>query len=417
MKKYIALFLTAVLIITICLPLTGCSTVNAADLMENIESNEVSVSADLEENTDEITDFCVRLFQAGYRAGENTLISPLSVLYALSMTANGADGATLAQMEATLGLDTDSLNAWLHAFQEQLSSGKKYKLNLANSIWFRDTDSLTVEKAFLQCNADYYSADIYKAPFDQTTVSDINQWVKQQTDGMIDGIIDEIPESTVMYLINALAFEAQWREIYEESQIRDGIFTTEEGLELSAELMYSTESIYLHDDLAGGFIKYYAGGKYAFAALLPNEGVSVSQYMDSLTGSHLQILLNRGETRTVTAAIPKFEAAYSAELSDVLAKMGMPDAFDGAVSDFSRMAQSTDGNLYISKVIHKTYISVDAQGTKAAAVSAVAMDTECAAEVTDPVEVILDRPFVYMLIDVQTGLPFFIGTMMNINAG
>lgn len=411
MKKCACLFLAVSLLIGMCL--SGCSPVYATDLMADIKANPVSDVADLSSHTGEVTDFCIRLFQFSMEEGKNTLISPLSVLYALSMTANGADGQTLAQMEDVLGMDIDSLNSWLYTYLKQLSSGKKYTLSLANSVWFKDDPNLTVEASFLQTNADYYDADIYKAAFDDTTLRDINNWVKSNTDGMIDRILNEIPQDAVLYMINALAFEAQWKEVYEKSQIRDGTFTAENGGESPVELMYSEEYQYLCDELATGFVKYYADSKYAFVALLPNEGVSISEYVSGLTGTHLQQLLDNCSGKSVTAAIPKFETSYFTEISEVLKNMGITDAFSGTLADFSSMAHSERGNIYINRVLHKTYLSVDATGTKAAAVTAVEMTDEAAVEVQQSVEVILDRPFVYMLIDVENGLPFFIGTLMD----
>ena len=229
-------------------------------------------------------------------------------------------------------------------------------------------------------------------------------------------IYGEIPEDAVMYLINALAFDAEWQSIYNEYQIRDGKFTTEGGTVRDVEMMYSNENKYLRDDKAEGFIKYYKNHKYAFAALLPNEGVSVSEYVASLDGEHLQDLLSCAKTTPVDAAIPKFETEYKVEMSDILKEMGMPDAFNGVLADFSKLGETTDGkNIFINRVIHQTYINVDGKGTKAGAATVVEMTKETAMEPMDPPRrVYLDRPFVYMLIDCETNLPFFIGTMMDV---
>ena len=383
---------------------------SAADLMKGVTANPVEQVENLGADSAAVTDFAVRLFQSSLEDGENTLISPLSVLCALAMTTNGAEGETLAQMEQTLGLPVDTLNRWLHTYLAQLPEGSKYKLSLANSIWFADKESFTVRQDFLQTNADYYGADIYAAPFDDSTLTDINNWVKENTDGMIPNILDRIPEEAVMYLVNALAFDAEWEEIYKENQVRDGTFTTEDGTERQVELMHSTEWAYLEDGNATGFVKYYKGREYAFAVLLPNEGVAVADYAATLTGEHLRELLADPAETKVIAAIPKFEVEYSVEMSDILKGMGMPDAFDLNAADFSGLGASTEGNIFISRVLHKTFIAVDEKGTRAGAATAVEAP---GADPTEPKTVILDRPFVYMLIDCETNLPFFIGTMMD----
>lgn len=414
MNRLIALLL----ILSMALGMAACRQVSANDLMKDVSTKAVDVLPDMDEGAAAAADFGVRLFGTSMEEGKNTLISPLSVLCALSMTANGADGETLAQMEQVLGMDVENLNSYMLAYLELLPEAEDYKIRLANSIWFKDDPSFEVAQSFLQTNADYYGAGAYQAAFDETTRRDINNWVKEHTDGMIPEIIDEIPDEAIMYLVNALAFEAEWDDVYEEHQIREGRFTTEDGAGQEVDLMYSEEYTYLEDDLASGFIKYYKDRRYAFVAMLPNEGVSVSQYVERLTGEHLQDLLNNPQDIKVSAAIPKFEAEYDMEMSEILQEMGIVDAFDWRVSDFSRLgAYHADGvNICINRVLHKTFISVAEQGTKAGAATAVEMVAGSAMVVEEFKEVILDRPFVYMLIDCETNLPFFIGTMMDMEA-
>ena len=399
------------------LGLIACSQVSANDLMKDVPAKAVDVLPDMDAGATAAADFGVRLFKTSMEEGKNTLISPLSVLYALAMTANGADGETLTQMEKVLGMDVDKLNSYMLAYLDLLPESKDYKMSLANSIWFKDDPNFAVEQSFLQTNADYYGAGAYKAAFDEGTRNDINNWVKEHTDGMIPEIIDEIPDEAIMYLVNALAFDAKWADEYEEHQIREGRFTMEDGTRQDVDMMHSEEYTYLEDDLATGFIKYYKDRKYAFVAMLPNEGVTVSQYVDSLTGEHLRDLLNNPQDVTVFASIPKFETEYGIEMSEVLQEMGMTDAFDWRVADFSKLGTyNVDGmNICINRVLHKTFISVTEQGTRAGAATAVEMVAEGAAEIIEYKEVVLDRPFVYMLIDCETNLPFFIGSMMNVN--
>ena len=407
------------LVCTIMVSITGCSAevkeVQARNLMESISANHVDVPDDLSSQNADVTDFAVRLFKAGEQSGKNTLISPLSVLCALTMTANGAEGETRKQMEAVLGMTAEELNLYLYNYRNHLPQSEKYKLSLANSIWFTEDERFTVNPDFLQTNADYYNTDIYKAPFNDGTCNDINNWVKEKTDEMIPEILDRIPQDAVMYLVNALAFEAEWSEIYEENQVRKGQFTREDGTGQDVDFMYSTEGIYLEDEKASGFVKYYNGGKYAFAALLPNEGISVSDYIASLDGQSLhQLLTNPAET-TVQVSIPKFETEYDVEMSDILKEMGMPLAFDEDLAEFGKLGSFANRNIAISRVLHKTFISVGEKGTKAGAATIVEM-IECGATMPseDPKEVYLDRPFVYMLIDCENNIPFFMGTMMDV---
>lgn len=417
MKTRISLVIISLLLVcAMAVNLTGCTMeVQAKDLMDGIIPSQVNALDDLGSQNADVTEFAIRLFKASEESGKNTLISPLSVLCALAMTANGAEEETLAQMEEVLGMTTEELNLYLYSYMQNLPQGEKYKLSLANSIWFTENERFTVNQDFLQTNANYYGADIYKAPFDNQTLKDINNWVKQNTDEMIPEILDKIPDEAIMYLVNALAFEAEWMEIYEKQQVRDGKFTKEDGTKQDVKFMYGTEGTYLEDENAIGFKKYYKGGKYAFVAMLPNEGVSVSEYIASLNGESLNALLSNPQYGTVYTSIPKFETEYTVEMAEILKGMGMTEAFDMYNADFEGLGTSTAGNIYISRVLHKTFISVGEKGTKAGAATVVEMADGAAAEPQEPKEVYLDRPFVYMLIDCENNIPFFIGTMMDVN--
>lgn len=415
MKKHFLRLCAVILVLSVFI--CGCNDiVKSPNLMNNVSAGDVSEIPLSAAGSAAVTDFALRLFKAGNKDWKNTLISPLSVLAALSMTANGAKGDTLTEMENVLGMPVSQLNGYMHSYLNSLPQGEKYKLSLANSIWFTDDDRFTVNEDFLQTNADYFGADIYKSPFDDTTLKDINNWVKQKTDGMIPEILDEIPDNAIMYLVNALAFEAEWTEIYTKDAVSTNTFTAADGTEQEVEFMYSTENGYLEDENATGFIKYYKDRKYAFVALLPNEGNTVSEYVNSLTGEAFAEMLENPQEIPVNTAIPKFETEYDTDMAELLASMGMPKAFDASKADFSALGTSSAGNIFISRVLHKTFISVGEKGTKAGAATAVEMRDECAPEFEETKKVYLDRPFVYMLIDCQNNIPFFIGTLNEVKA-
>lgn len=405
MKKWTAIALIAALL------LGGCaSSAASTDLMEKVPARVICLAEEPADRAPEAADFGIRLLRENSTPGENTLVSPLSVLCALGMTMNGAQEETLAQLEAVLGVPAEDLNFFLYSYMDS----QREALKLANAIWFRDS-GLTVKDAFLETNANYYHADLFKAPMDEGTRKEINGWVKEKTGGRIVEILDEIPGDAVMYLVNALAFEAAWPEPYREDQVREGTFTREDGTAQTAQLMHSQEGYCLEDENATGFLKYYEGGNYAFAALLPNEGVTVSQYLSTLTGERLVEMLREPREITVYAAIPKFETSYSAELSESLRNLGMTDAFDSAAADFSGIGAVEGGNLFIGRVLHKTCISVAEQGIEAGAATAV--ETRATGSLlAETRSVTLDRPFVYMLIDCETSLPFFIGILADVDS-
>lgn len=413
-KQWIAIFLCLSLLATGLLGLTGCAAkVQADDLMKGITPEKTSGRAADDAFKNGAADFAVRLFQTTWEEGKNSLISPLSVMLALSMTANGAKGEPLAQMEALLGGDIPigELNEYLHAYVGSLPSSEKAKLTLANSIWFKDS-GFTVEEDFLQRNADYYGAAAYKSAFDEKTLRDINNWVKENTDGVIDKIVDQMDPYAVMYLVNTVLFDAEWQNIYRKHEVRDGTFTAIDGAKRTVSMMCSNESLYLDDGKATGFLKPYKNG-YSFAALLPNEGgVALDDYIASLTGEGFLTTVKNAKEGPVEAAMPKFSYDYGIEMSDALKALGMTVPFDAELAVFSGLGHSSDGNIYISCVLHKAYIAVDEKGTKAGA--ATAIEAPAAGVWEDRRRVILDRPFVYAIIDNAAGLPIFIGAVTDI---
>ncbi len=369
----------------------------------------------LYDQADEVTDFAVRLMQTANDEGQSTLISPLSVMIALAMTANGADGGTREEMEQVLGMSCEELNGFLSAYLSSLGNDDGCALSCADSIWIKDDGGVEVSEDFLETTEEYYGSEVHTDPFDESAAGRINGWVKEKTNGLIDSIIDRIPSDAFMYLVNALVFEAEWESVYKESQIGKGVFTKEDGTETNCEYMYCSEGRYLSDGHAKGFVKYYSGGRFAFAVLLPGEGMTVAEYLTTLTGDGLSEMLGSDDSRDIRTAIPKFESGTKTELSGCLKEMGMPEAFDGTAADFSRLGTTADGKgrICIGRVLHRTYIKVDEAGTKAGAATAVEMLNETAAVAQEPEKIYLDRPFVYMLIDCERNIPFFIGTMTD----
>ena len=406
---------SCILIIAIILSFVGCGKTKikeASQMGENIVRTEQTGKQATYEFKKAQTDFAVELFKASMKENKNMLISPLSVSVALAMTANGAEGKTLEEMEKVLGgMNIEELNEYLCFYLNSLDDS----LKSANSIWFRDSDRLEIKDDFLKTNVDYLDAQIYKAAFDQNTVSDINAWVDNNTDGMIDKIIEEIKDNVIMYLINALAFEAEWEEMYKKTAVYEDEFTAYGSTVRKVKMMSSEEKLYIEDKNATGFIKPYKGGKYSFAALLPKEGMSVEEYIASLDGEGLLGMLSNARNTTVFAKMPKFSYDCSLSLNDTLQAMGMPLAFDKDCADFSAMGSSKDGNISIGRVLHKTFIAVDEKGTKAGAVTAVEMVAESVMVKEDYKTVYLDRPFVYMIIDNENNLPVFMGAVNDIS--
>ncbi len=412
MKKVIGFFLIGLLMFST----VGCASSPTPEPSETTPSVEEPANHEqVGQETEKVADFAIKLFQENLNDTDDTLISPFSLLCALAMTANGAEEETLAQMEQTMGLSLEQLNAAATILSDRLQESDRSQLHLANAIWVNEKESFQANPDFLATNSEVYQSELHQIPFDDQTASAINDWVAQETNGKIEEILKDVPENAIMYLVNALAFDAEWEEIYQENQIQEGTFTQADGTVQTGDFMYSKEHQYMEDENATGFIKSYAGGQYAFAALLPKEGQDLATYVRSLDGQTLQRLFDQAQEVTVNAAIPKFQSEYDVEMSESLKAMGMQDAFDPDQADFSGLGTSSIGNIYISQVLHKTFIAVDERGTEAGAATVVEMVEKTS--LIDPEEVktvYLDRPFVYMIMDCETQLPLFIGTVTGI---
>ena len=419
-KKMLAVFMSVLSLAACILPFSGCGKIvgNASDkgaksgavrnLTENISKNDSGSKAADKEFKAAAVSFSADLFKYNYSNGKTTLVSPLSVLTALALVQNGAQGNTLAQLEQALGgLDRDTLNAYMRAYCDFLTESDELKI--ANSVW---TDSSAeAKRAFLQKAVDSYSAQLFSAPLsDPKTVESINSWVKKNTDGMIPKIIEKADRYAVMMLVNAIAFDAKWETPYKRSDIEKLEFTSYSGSKKKTDFMCSTENIYLKDGGAVGFMKPYKNGRFAFAALLPDENTGIDDYVASLSGEKLMKIFSSAKRgNEVNVKMPKFRAEYSTQLIDTLKKMGVKDAFDNKTADFSSLVENRDA--YIATVVHKTFIEVDEKGTRAAASTLVGADTM---SLMEPYSVCLNRPFVYMIVDTETNLPLFIGVQTEI---
>ncbi|MCR5097699.1 MAG: serpin family protein [Lachnospiraceae bacterium] len=363
----------------------------------------------------------------GLRAAEkdpsNTLISPDSILSCLSMTANGAKGDTLAEMKKVFGVkDIADYSAYWKETHDRLTSvnenkNGKVSYNVANSIW-TNSEKVTLSEDFVKENKAAFDAEIQNVKFDDSAVSQMNSWVKKNTNGMIDKIIDKLEKDDRAVLINAIGFEGQWGEQYEDRQIdENGTFTTAAKKKQKVTMLSGTEEGRAYMTLNGGdgFIKYYTNGDFAFFAYLPPEGKSVDDYLSGISGAEFIGAYNNRQDVKVITKMPEFKYDYSTSLKKQLQDMGMTLSFSND-ADFTGMLDlkkaPDQDRLKISDVIHKTHIEVDRNGTKAAAATAVIMaKTTAFREEKEPVYITLDRPFVYGILDTETGMPLFIGTL------
>ena len=365
---------------------------------------------------DSYKDFTARLSDVMLEASKgdkNFLVSPLSVMTCFTMATNGAANETLKQMEQALGgdLTIDEISPNLSAYLEYLSEKAPKTFSTANSLWLNENFSMSerIRDDFLKKSINYFDAAVYKTIFDDKALTDINNWVSDKTNKMIPRILDELAPDSAMILLNALYFDASWREPFFTSNTKEATFTAADGTEETAQMMGGTAEYYVSGDNFTGFMKEYRDTPFVFAALLPNEGMTADVLLKSLSGSDYTAFYKNASQEQVSVNLPKFEFDADYLLNDSMQALGMTDAFDQVKADFSGVTGDT--SLYIGQAIHKTRIEVTEGGTRAAAVTAIDMRLK---GVLIQKRVVLDRPFVFMILDTTQGLPIFVGTVNHI---
>jgi len=355
----------------------------------------------------------------------NVLIAPTSVIMALGMTQNGACGNTLDQMEEVVGggLSRDELNSLCKALSNKMNTAKNVDWNNANSIWLKDDGQYTIREGFLSKVTTYYGADVWMAPFDETTVKEVNAWVNEQTRQRIPKMLDSLNSQSRMLLVNAIAFDGEWDEAYKDEDIEEDVsFNNADGSSTNVTMLNSKEASYFEYGNATGFIRPYKGYEYSFVGILPDESTDIEEYVAWLSenGEGFAGAVNNAENADVYVTMPEFKTEYGIlEMKKQLINMGMADAFDENKADFSDMLDSVSGEdfrLWIGSVLHKACIDVNRKGTSAAAATVVDMRCYATAYMEkESVYITLDRPFIYAIVDNETGLPIFMGCMKNMD--
>lgn len=347
---------------------------------------------------------------------ENIMISPLSVSMALSMTLNGAKGETFDAMRKTLkmsGLDLDEINDGYKSLIKLLVElDPEVTLKVANSIWH--DDEFLVKQEFLDRLIEVFGASIEDMDFkDPASVNRINDWVNTNTEGLIEKIIDEIPDDMVMYLINAIYFKGNWLYKFDEKDTRIDDFYLENGEKKEVDMMIQSDRFATYFSEQVHMIELpYGDSLFSMTVLMPaDERQPLDQFIsESVTSENLNRW--RSDLRTplqkIPVQLPKFEMKYEIKYNDILKAMGMEIAFDAYSADFSGIADMSPQNLFISEVKHKTFIRVDEKGTEAAAVTSVGM-----MPTSMPQPMIVNRPFVFIIHERESGTNLFMGKVMN----
>lgn len=401
----------------------GSGPVSDPTLKENIINHDntgVDYDADLMDQ--EYRRYCFDIFSQtvkDYGTDSNIMISPASLMIALDMVAAGAKGDSLDQLTNLFAAGQGPLTqqAYAAALMDRINGAKDVDFSCANAVWNNGKllgDSVNTD--YVNYIQDTFLAEYKVTDFNGETPDEINSWVYDHTDHQIEEIIDSLDPLTVMVLVNAIAFEGKWEESYNEDHIFSGDFTTAGGSTQEVTFLRDETSAYYETDLATGFIKEYEGGQYAFLAILPtDESVSANEFAANFTAADYEAFINSVTyDYKVYSMMPEFESDFDYEANNTLMNLGVTDIFSEEKADLSGIA-GAPGAIFVSRVIHKTHIEVDREGTRAAAATAVILRTKGAIESEEEFRTVdCDRPFVYAIVDTTTMAPVFIGTVNTI---
>ncbi len=360
-------------------------------------------------------DFDTDLFKASFSASKNknVVVSPFSVKMALSMAAQGANGKTLEEMNKVIGLDETS-NEYFRRLIEDAAKDGDITLNIANSVWLRQ--GLEFNQEYLDILNQYYMAQASTLDFGNPSSKDtINKWVSEKTNGKIEEIVDKIEPLDIAFLINAIYFNANWSTPFEEGYTSKKDFTLLDGSKVKADLMSKTAHLLYQEnnEFQAVELPYGENERYVMRVYLPKEDVKFDKFVKGIDKESLQQWGGDFGSMKGVLELPKFKTEYSNSMKDILISMGIKEAFNSNSADFSKMVTVEGQNVYISEVMHKTYIDVNEKGTEAAAATSVGMSATSAPQPEEMFEMIVDRPFVFTIDDKESGETLFIGAIIN----
>ena len=373
--------------------------------------------------------FAVELYHAAAAESDdnaNLIFSPASISLAFSMVYAGARGETEAQMAEVLGfLPQDTQHAAANALDQHLASlgaepppagteeGEPFQLSIANGVWGQQGFPFLDE--FLKTLVAHYGAELRQADFinaAEDARQEINAWVSERTEGRIPEAVpkDVLDEMTRLVLANAIYFKAGWLRPFDEDATTDGPFTLLDGSQVTVPLMRQAGASIPYAEGNGyqAVVMPYTGWQVEMVLVLPAEG-SFEQLEAGMTADFFEQVRSSAETHSVALTMPRFEFESRLALHEILPGMGMAAPFDADAADFSGIA-APPSDLFISAALHQANITVDEKGTEAAAVTVLGVE---ATGLPTPAEITLDRPFLFAIVERETGAVLFMGRVTN----
>ncbi|MCI9246822.1 MAG: serpin family protein [Clostridia bacterium] len=371
----------------------------------NVENTNTPVSI-----TSEASEFPIDFLKLENQK-QNIIYSPLSIKYALNMLNEGTNGNTKKQIDNVIGELT------LRKY-----TNKENVLSLANTIYVKDEYRQYIKESYQNTLLQKYNAEINYDTFENA--QNINQWIENKTMGIIkDMLQDNKVKMNRILLINALAIDMEWQTAFDPNETHGEEFNLEDGNQMVATMMQrksKKEDVAYYKDMNMTAIsmdlKQYDNTQLEFMAIMPNE--DLSNYVKNVTINDINQVIKKLKPASQANAgieikIPKFSFDYSLRLKQHLMSLGITDAFNSSLANFSNMA---DMDFHVSDALHKANIDFSEEGIKAAAVTVFTKTDSDTIPEEEPEEIKFDKPFMYMIREKKTGEIWFVGTVYEPNS-
>jgi serine protease inhibitor len=392
---------------------TACADIPTEPIVSDLTPSEKSAKIIAADNQ-----FGFELFRkvnASLDEPKNTMISPMSVSLALAMVYNGTNGDTKKQMEELLhkaNLSPDDINQSYKDLVASLAShDPKVELSISNAIFYRNT--FAVKPDFIATNQNFYQAEVEGLDFTNApaTLEKVNGWVNTKTKGKIDKIIEEVSDAAVMYLLNAIYFNGEWKYRFDSKETYDMPFTKEDHSTVQVPTMHIENPFNYYSDPSFELLEMpYGSGKYSMLIFLPETDKTTNDIISLLTSENVSDWISKLTEQKKEVFLPKFEFKFDDSLVNELIALGMTDAFNASKADLSGISEAA--KLVISEVKHKSYIKVDERGTEAAAVTGITVEVT---SVGPDNSFRVDHPFVFAIREKDTQSILFIGKVLDPN--
>jgi serine protease inhibitor len=388
----------------------GANSLKPGDSTLMAQSPNPTVDARL---VDANTKFGFKLFNEILKqdSKKNVFVSPSSVAIALSMTYNGASASTQQEMAKALelqGLNLQDVNQANNTLKASLENADPaIQLAIANSLWAKQ--GFTFKPEFIQRNQQFYNAKVTELDFakpDSTKI--INNWVKENTKGKIEQIVDQLKPDDVLFLINAIYFKGNWTKKFDKQETTNRPFYLADGSQKQHPMMsQSGKYRYYENDSFQAVSLPYGKGRLSLYVFLPRQNSNLEAFQQQLSNESWQQWMSQFSMRNGSIQLPRFKFDYDVELNNALKALGMETAF----TDKANFTNMTPNPVAISKVKHKTFVEVNEEGTEAAAVTSVGIVATSARIQDEPFQMNVDRPFFCAIRDNQTGTILFMGSI------